>query len=171
MFCRTIYSPSYSPQGPFRNVGHASHHLFQILVDVADDARGCDVHPLLVTTLEKNTSLMFARTEAFVKFAVQQFRDLEATTGWQFVTVHLYDFEGAHLVDWFTRFTCVIAVPDSVLYKVPNYVAYTQKALKCNIPLSLVGWVLCELNIVPRAESGCCVCPPCLIPLHCWPCA
>ena len=53
----------------------------------------------------------------------------------------------------FTEYTCVIAVHHRLHSKVPNYVSYTQKALKCNIPMSLVGWVLRELTIVPCVED------------------
>ena len=81
------------------------------------------------------------------------FRDLEATSGLQFLTSHLYDFEGTHPVHRFTEHTFVIAVPDCLPGKVPNYVSYTRKALQCNMCLSLVGWVLRELNIVPCGEE------------------
>ena len=82
---------------------------------------------------------MFAGRIVAVQFAMQQFRDLEATSGWQFVIVSLYDLEGSHPVHRFTEHTCVIAVPDRLPGKVPNYVSDSRKTLKCSMPLSLVG--------------------------------
>ena len=96
---------------------------------------------------------MFAGKQVSVMFAMQLFRDLEATSGWRFVTLHFYDFEGTHPVHRFKEHAGVIAVADHLPSKVPNYVSYTQKALKCNICMSLVGWVLQELNIVPSANG------------------
>ena len=93
-------------------------------MDVADDVSDFDVHPLLVTTLEKNTSPIFAGKQAYVKFAMQQFRDLETDSGWHFVIVHWYDFEGTHPVHRFTTQSCVIALADRLPGKVPNYVSY-----------------------------------------------
>ena len=43
-----------------------------------------------------------------------------------------------------------IAIPDRLPDKVPNYVSYSQKTMKCSMPLSLVGWVV---KIVPSAED------------------
>ena len=96
---------------------------------------------------------MFAWKQTSAKFAVQLWRNLEAISGWQFVAVHLCDFGGTHPVPRFTQHIFVIDVPDCLPGKVPNYVSYTQKALKCNIPMSLFGWVLQELNILPRADE------------------
>ena len=129
------------------------HLLLHIVVDILDDVGESDVHPLLVAALEKGTPLMFVGRTMLVKFAMQQFRDLEATSGWRFVTVSLYNFEGSHPIHRFTEHFCVISVPDRLRGKVPNHVSYSQKTLKCSMPLSLVGWVLRELKIVPCAED------------------
>ena len=134
------------------------HLLLRILVDIPDDVGEFDVYALLVTTLEKGTPFMFAGRTMAVKFAIQrprshqQFRDLEATSGWQFVTISLYDLEGPISGHRFIEHICVIAVPDRP-GKVPNYVSYSRKTLKCCMPLSLVGWVLRELKIVPYVED------------------
>ena len=57
----------------------------------------------------------------------------------------------------FSGHTCVNAVPNHLPSKVPNYVSYTQKALKRSIPMLLVRWVLRELNIVPCGEEHYCI--------------
>ena len=89
---------------------------------------------MLITTLEKNTPLMFAGKQASGKFAMQQFTDLEATSGWQFVTVHLYDFESTHPVHRLIEHTCVLAVPDRLPGKVPNYISYTPSSSEMQHP-------------------------------------
>ena len=43
-----------------------------------------------------------------MKYAVSQFCDSEATSGWQFLCLHLYDTDGTHLLLKFTEQSCVI---------------------------------------------------------------
>ena len=112
----------------------AFQYLLQILVDIPNDVGDSHVHPLLITAVEKGAPLIFAKINAPVNFAIHQLKGLEANSGWQFVTVHLYDLEGSHRVHRFREHTCGIAVPDRLLAKVRNYVFYSQKTLQCNMP-------------------------------------
>ena len=63
--------------------------LLQIVVGIPDDMGESDVYPLLEIALETGTPLMFAGQIVAAKFAKQQFRNLEATSGCQFVAIRL----------------------------------------------------------------------------------
>ena len=136
----------------FKTVYYSAFHvLLHILIDILEDVGESDVYPLLITTVEQGTPLMFAERSVGVKFAMQQFRDFEATKGWWFVIASMYNFEGSHVGHRFAEHTGVIAVPDRLPGKVPRSKSYSHKTLNCSIPLSMVGCVLWELTIVPPA--------------------
>ena len=66
----------------------------------------------------------------------------------------------------FTDHTRVIAVLDRLPGKVPYYETYTQKAQKCNIPMSLVGHMV-YYPVVMTTRFGFCMLPNCHTRLHC----
>ena len=115
------------------------HLLLEVLVDIPDELGESHLHPL-VTVAEECTTVMFAGKSLAVTFVVRQFRHLMATNGCLFVTITLHDFEGFHPLLRFTKHTCAIVVPDLALSKVPNYVCYSRRPLKCMLAQSPVAY-------------------------------
>ena len=107
---------------------------------------GPGIHPLLRlgTTMNKKTPLMLVGEQRFVKVVETQFRNLEATGGWQLVVVHrMILMRHIQFIDSLSTIVLLLYRTVSQV-RPPTMLSNSQKSLKYNMPLSLIGWALRE---------------------------
>ena len=93
-----------------------------------------------------------------MKCALAQLKELDGTEGWQWVTLSIYDMGGKHPVYRYGERQAVIASPERLKTKVPNYLAVDQSeyASMCTLPLAVRA---CDTfgiltPVVPAEEEG-----------------
>ena len=112
-----------------------------------------EVHPWLSATLAKGFPLVITGRSC----ALAQFKEVDGTEGWLWVTLSIYHVGGKYAVYRYGERQAIIASPKSLKTEVPNYLAVNQSQYAWMGTLPLAVWA-CDnfgpLTPVVLAEDG-----------------
>ena len=115
---------------------------FVLIVDSLGTDHTQDIHSLIGNLLMKDAPICIASKLGNVKHIGHSLKDLDATRGWQWTQVWLYDRLTSHSVYGYSVRVGVIGTPNNLTMKAPNYTNIDQGSCASQITIGIAGWLL-----------------------------
>ena len=99
--------------------------------------------------LMKDAPICIAGKPGDVKHIGHSPKDVDATQGWHWTQVWIYDRSTSHSVYRYSERLALIGTPNKLTVKVPNYINIDEDSCPSQITIGIAGWLLQVLGIVP----------------------